>query len=505
MKISLCRIVCCLSLLGVLVAGPGGTVSVHAATSPSLVTDTLLWCPVGVAPIANTDGCTDAYASFENLLMYLSAQEPDQSGVIWIGKGYDSGANDASITSFTLDGAANFPTMKDYELTLQAGWKGDSAGTILHRDRSELNATLAIVNWNAGVAVNDLFITEANGSGMNITTTGNVVLSNVHAVRNSSSGVAIDTTAGAGTVSIGKGNFSENGTGIYGGLGIFVLSKGAITLKNVTANDNAWEGAKFFNDTAADAQGDVALTGTNTFSGNASDGLMISSMGNINLRNIRVNGNGLTGAYLYNANGTGNITFTGTNTLTNNVGSGMYVYSNGVMTVHNLTATGNGSEGVLLMSGLGGSPNDIVLTGTNVFQGNGGAYPDIYYDLYTSWVSDFVQYRSAVTNSRTVSKVLSIDELPGSLPETMSFLSGLKLVQTGNEVVMSFSIPGELQDADAEFAVLYWDGSQWLNLEGAVFEDGRLVIDSGHKTEYGSFQATVNFGGIFALAQKISQ
>lgn len=491
---------------------------VSQAAEDILLTGDPIWCPEGVAPVANVGGCTNSYTSFGSLLLYLDTHEPTQAGVIWIAREYDSGVNDASVSSFTLDGSANYSTMKNYALTLQGGWNGDGAGTIIHSDPSEFNASLNIVNWNNNVTLNDLLFTEVNSPGMNITpwgirpsaqgaglaitTTGDVKLNNVDAIRNRSNGVLIDNRSGSGKVSIAEGDFNGNGASIYGGLGIYVRSKNEISLNNVVANGNGWEGAIFFNDTAGGIQPNVTLTGTNSFNNNTRDGLMISSLGNIDLRNVTANGNGLTGAYIYNADGTGDVTFSGTNLFNNNVGAGMYVYSDGVITVQNVTATGNGMEGALFLNGLHGPSNKIVFVGTDNFQDNGNLDPDLYSDLYIGFDDDFVQYRDVTTHGKTVLGPMNVtqDELPGSLPESVSFLAALQVVQIGKELVISFPIPADLQDA--EFYILYWDGSQWLNLETTNFEDGRMVIESGHKTENGYFQATVNFGGIFVFVQK---
>jgi hypothetical protein len=208
----------------------------------------------------------------------------------------------------------------------------------------------------------------------------------------------------------------------------------------------------------------------------------------------------LTGAYIYNANGDGNVTFTGTNTFNNNVGTGMYVYSDGVITIHNITATGNGMEGAVLLNGINGPSNKMVFTSTNIFQGNGGLYPDWYSDLYIGLDDDFVQYTNVTTHGHMTLQPVPMDQLPESLPEGASFIAGLQVLDIADEVVISFRIPDGMQDA--EFKILYWDGSEWLDLETAAFEDGRMVKDSGHKTENGYFQATVNFGGVFVLVQK---
>jgi hypothetical protein len=123
--------------------------------------------------------------------------------------------------------------------------------------------------------------------------------------------------------------------------------------------------------------------------------------------------------------------------------------------------------------------------------------------LYIALGSDFAQYRNVDTHGHIVLQSLDIDQLPSGLPDGVTFISGIQVMQASDEVVISFSIPAGMEES--EFSILYWDGLQWLDLETAAFEDNRMVIDSGHKTENGYFQATVNFGGIFVLVQKTDQ
>jgi hypothetical protein len=475
-----------------------------------------MWCPTGVAPIANTDGCTASYTDFASLLLYLDANEPAQAGVIWIEKGYDSGVNDAGVTSFFLDGTANLLTMKNYALTLQGGWNGDSAGTISHADPSEFNATLNIVNWNGNVTLNDLLITEthgagmnfhlggvigysANGAGLSVSTTGDVNLSNVKSTENSATGVFIYNTSGLGTVSVQDGNFSDNGAGFHGGLGIYIRSNGAISLNNITASRNRWAGGMFFND-AIGAHGDVTLTGTNEFNHNGMDGVMISSVGAINASNMTVNENGLTGAYVYNFYGPGNPGVTiNDSAFSGNGGSGSYIYSDGLITLNNIIGSGNGGGGLIVIHGLNVPAQEIIFTGTNVFEGNSG------YGLYIGEIpggafGNVTMYSNITTAGTVILGPVSIDQLPGSLPEVTTFVSALQVLQSNDIVVISFAIPEGLHDSN--LSILYWDGTAWLDLASTTFEDGREVIDGGHKTDNGFYEAIVNFGGTFVLVQK---
>jgi hypothetical protein len=87
MKISKRLILCCLSLLGVLIVSLVGTLPVQADEPVAPLSDALLWCPLKIAPVANLNGCTDSYTSFGSLLAYLSSNQPNQAGVIWIGEG----------------------------------------------------------------------------------------------------------------------------------------------------------------------------------------------------------------------------------------------------------------------------------------------------------------------------------------------------------------------------------------------------------------------------------
>ncbi len=478
----------------------------QAVLGTSAIGDSL-WCPEGVVPVASTDGCSDSYTSFASLLQYLSANQPNQSGVIWIGQDFISSANDAGVTSFTLDGAANLPNMKDYALTIQGGWTGDSAGTVSSKSPSEFDANLNVVNWSNTVTLNDILVTQASGAGMTlsiygpvfspslgaglgVTTTSDVNLSDINSTGNTLGGGVISN---GGSVSINGSNFSDNGAFIGG---LYVTSKGAIHADNLTASgNNGLEGAVLFNDSLG-AQGDITLTGTNTFDDNNGDGLMISSHGSINLGDVSASRNGLTGAYVYNASGFGNVTFSGSNQFNQNVGSGMYVYSDGVITMDNATASGNGSNGVILVNGLGAPATEVVFTGTNIFQGNKEE------GLYINTGGDLVTYDNLTTYETSVLASPSSDELPGGLPDGNTFISALQLIQTApsGEVVISFPIPYSMQDAN--LAILYWDGTQWVDLATATFRDSRRVLDGGHKTDNGYFQASVNFGGIFAFVAR---
>jgi hypothetical protein len=92
--------------------------------------------------------------------------------------------------------------------------------------------------------------------------------------------------------------------------------------------------------------------------------------------------------------------------------------------------------------------------------------------------------------------VAPLDEasLPGDLPVGSEFVSGLEgSLENGDKpplpgmVVVSFNIPDGMQGED--FAILFWNGSEWEELAGFVSEDGH-------------FQVVTDQTGMFALVTK---
>jgi hypothetical protein len=90
----------------------------------------------------------------------------------------------------------------------------------------------------------------------------------------------------------------------------------------------------------------------------------------------------------------------------------------------------------------------------------------------------------------------------------MEYVSGIQAVQSpdgsdkalNGQVIISFLIPENMQSAD--LAILYWDGSQWMDLKSASFTDGRAVINGGYVTGDSYFEAITNFSGNFVLVAK---
>jgi hypothetical protein len=135
----------------------------------------------------------------------------------------------------------------------------------------------------------------------------------------------------------------------------------------------------------------VTISGTNTFSDNAAQGLHVESYGVITLNNVTATGNTGYGAEiinnLSNAATAPKVALTGTNTFSNNDNYGLTVVSKGAITsASKLTASGNtpnSAIGALLENTFGNcvdlgsgctyaTPAGITLLGTNSFNDNDG-------------------------------------------------------------------------------------------------------------------------------------
>jgi hypothetical protein len=138
-------------------------------------------------------------------------------------------------------------------------------------------------------------------------------------------------------------------------IGLLISSHGAITLNNITANNNSPisgdTGAQITNVGSAVPQF-VKLNGTNTFNGNGGYGLDITSDGAITTNNVTANDNGNNGAFLANDGGLadGGITMTGINSFLNNGSNGLSLSSWDTITLSKITADGNSGDGLNVAS-----------------------------------------------------------------------------------------------------------------------------------------------------------
>ena len=191
------------------------------------------------------------------------------------------------------------------------------------------------------------------GDGLNISATGAVTLNNLTAVSNTGFGVSVTNTllappaAYAVTIN-GVNNFSNT----IGGSGLAIISRGGITLNNITANGNASAGATLTN--VGPAQSPVKVNGYGTFEANLSYGLIVTSNGAVTAKNLKANLNGDSGAFIstMGISAPRAVTLTGVNNFNFNGNAagetGLIVYADGNITISNLTASYNWTNGAVL-------------------------------------------------------------------------------------------------------------------------------------------------------------
>ncbi|NPV41217.1 MAG: hypothetical protein HPY72_07745 [Anaerolineae bacterium] len=197
------------------------------------------------------------------------------------------------------------------------------------------------------------------GDGITISTRGDVTLNNLNASSNSVSGVVIDNCQLSGEECLGLGKVTIKN--LYSVInqfnnnhdyGVHILSGGIVSLSNLQADSNGYNGLYVNNslETAVVGVNMSASKGlTNTFNNNGSllqgtyPGIEVYSYGSISLSSLEANNNLAAGAYLKNSEGTisaGAITITD-GKFNENQGSGLLAYAKGAVTLNGVTACYN--------------------------------------------------------------------------------------------------------------------------------------------------------------------
>lgn len=291
-----------------------------------------IWCP----GLPGEGGCTAPHSDLASLLTDLSASQPDQDGTIWIQAGSDNSG------AFLIDGST-LSTWSSHSLTIQGGWDLSDSGNV--SGVTTFDEYLHIVNWGAGISINDVAFTTASDTGLLVETAGPIILDHVLSSGNAFGGaslaaygenpasVVVTNSAfndnlgpglqveASGDVSIRDTEASRNGRrdlprgatvfGLPSADGMYILTSGDISLSNVMLNGNTGEGAllsafgseagvtapdvgvnAFQRPVPIDEGGDVSLSDV-TADGNGSDGVFVSATGNVAVVDSQANGNGM--------------------------------------------------------------------------------------------------------------------------------------------------------------------------------------------------------------------
>ena len=242
--------------------------------------------------------------------------------------------------------------------------QGNSSGVAISIDNCQLsgvctgsgNVTLTTVTANGG------------SNGLSVTSNGSISVSSLTAQENSiDSGAVLDNSHSSisGSVSVVSANVSNNGAN-----GIYITSKGSVTLNGITANNNTGDDGVFVDNSAGTGNVSVLNTkGANTFNGNLLNGIECYSQGLITVTGATASNNQRNGLIL-SSTGTGKTITLTTVTASHNSYTGIETTSHGAQTFTGIQAISNGDS--KNADGIDVSTNgyDFTLSNSNVF-GNG--------------------------------------------------------------------------------------------------------------------------------------
>jgi hypothetical protein len=372
-----------------------------------------IWCPAGQSPTPGANGCTDSYASFDELLNFLQANQADvayqQAGTIYIQQGqYPGSESSIDFNNYDLN------TSQNYDLTLQGGWDTVD-NSVDPADTTSFDIPVIIGSssnpWIGSLTLNNINIDGVlNDTGLTLYTEGDITLSNV-AVTDSQSGADLNAGDGVdddvtvsdsefnnneqggvkvkagGKVTINNSKFNGNSSSNQDGYGLNVQSGATVSLSQVSANNNELYGADIT------ANGDVTVTAS-FFSGNQSYayvsgwqyegfGLQVTTTGNIDLDGVTANDNYLFGANLTGANvDVANSSFSDTDSdwPEHPTGYGLQVESTAQVTLAGVTANNNQLFGADIHAADAVSVTDSFFNGNQSFTYSSGG--DILYNGY---------------------------------------------------------------------------------------------------------------------------
>ncbi len=253
--------------------------------------------------------------------------------------------------------------------------------------RGKTTLTNITANENGGIGVliqNDLGPVSllASGTGTNtfyhngtngvaIVAHGAVIANKVYASYNSTTpGLLIDNSSVIGNVTISTGEFNNNKYGIQ------VFSKGVISVKGISAQNNTMDGVQLDNtSSSAVIPPGVTISGStslsNYFNYNTGSGLKIRTRGPISISYANADFNGQRGMDLDESGwGGGNVTMRYVTTKFNSL-SGIYVDIHGIFTGSYIKSIFNAStnfwDGLTIYA-----HNSAVTISNSVIMGNGG-------------------------------------------------------------------------------------------------------------------------------------
>ena len=256
------------------------------------VTSDPIWCPATqTTPTPGANGCTISFTSFDALLTELAGNPAyQQAGTIYVQQNAYAGGES------TIDfNAYNLSNIQSFDLTVTGGWNTTN-NTVDPANSSTFTAPIIIGSstnpWGGSLTINNIGITNTNGTGLTVYSQNNITLSNVQ-VSNSVTGSGAELNAG-GDVNINNSNFERNRR-----TGAIIRAGGDVAIANTSLSNSG--------------RNRLQITGAD-----------ITSAGSVSLFDVLANGNREVGVNIVadgrvaiGASFIGGSSFSGTTGLTN--------------------------------------------------------------------------------------------------------------------------------------------------------------------------------------------
>lgn len=367
---------------------------------------------------------------------------------------------------------------------------------------SEFNnndGTGIIILSGGDVTITDTDMFGNDDAGIIVASDRNVVLTGLNSGYNGDIGVGVSAT---GYVSVADSWFGFNDAAGFG-----VDNEGNVTLSNSAFFDNAVVGAYVTSDGSVnvsnsffgscfldpsmcgdqqvgiivDALGPVNIFNSQ-FNENTSTGLILMSGGDVFLKNVTANGNDFVGAvvitpgnvkvcggsYSYNdrfgfTSTAGTVFMSEQTLITGNGDLPMDLGPGTTVVTYNCTPkTGGRSQSVQQIA----CEDDQI--GIELKLPDGDSLIGVELDLPNG---DSLIVPCPMGGPASVDR-LDLSQLPGSLPDGFTFVSGLHAEAARDGLMVSFVMPL----ADAQYTILYWNGEAWVELEGFTTVDGMFAV-----------------------------
>jgi hypothetical protein len=219
----------------------------------------------------------------------------------------------------------------------------------------------------AAVTITNLIVNNNNLGGLKVDSDGVISLSNFTGDSNSQFNASLNNSTATPlpqAIKVTNGKFTRASAS---GNGLTVDTHGAVTLTSITASNNYGRGVQL---TQSVGTGAVIVTGTNVFSYNSLDGLLLNVNGAVAISNVIANGND-DPALNIQSNGVGAAVTITNVTMKENNDVGLMISANGVVTVTGIVALynhGSFADGINIFS------NNHNITVTNSISNGNGRY-----------------------------------------------------------------------------------------------------------------------------------